>query len=303
MAGAGQPALPNLIVIGAMKCGTSALHYYLSLHPDVQMSSPKELNYFCESARPPEWVRDPDAIDERIMRGWEHNWERGSEWYSRHFDAKAAVRGEASPNYTAPWEAGVAERMAAVLPGAKLVFMVRDPVAMIASQHAHNVAEGIETRKLAAALANPRSPYLARARYAACLDPFLAVFGRDRFLFIDQARLLSDRRETMRRVFEFCEVDPGFWDDRMDRLRHESAAKNRRTRALRRIQDAGARPLVRLVPEAPKYWIERLVSAGGGTGEPDEADPAVVEAIGEAIGDDAPRLRRITGLELGDWSW
>ena len=44
--------LPNLIIIGAMKCGTTALHRYLGLHPDVAMSEPKELNFFCGPERP-----------------------------------------------------------------------------------------------------------------------------------------------------------------------------------------------------------------------------------------------------------
>lgn len=39
-------ALPNLIGIGAHQCGTSSLHYYLDLHPEIQMSAPKELNFF-----------------------------------------------------------------------------------------------------------------------------------------------------------------------------------------------------------------------------------------------------------------
>ena len=63
--------LPNLIVIGAQKCGTSGLHYYLSLHPEVSMSSPKELNYFIAA----------------------RNYPRGLEWYSRHFDPAARCRG------------------------------------------------------------------------------------------------------------------------------------------------------------------------------------------------------------------
>jgi hypothetical protein len=46
MTGRGNGALPNLIVIGAQKCGTSSLHYYLDLHPEIEMSSPKELNFF-----------------------------------------------------------------------------------------------------------------------------------------------------------------------------------------------------------------------------------------------------------------
>ena len=66
--GAAVGALPNLIVIGAQKCGTSGLHYYLSLHPEISMSRPKELNFFIE----------------------ERNWPRGVDWYRRHFDAARA---------------------------------------------------------------------------------------------------------------------------------------------------------------------------------------------------------------------
>ena len=43
---AGPYALPNLVLIGAMKCGTSALHAYLDMHPQIAMSRPKELNFF-----------------------------------------------------------------------------------------------------------------------------------------------------------------------------------------------------------------------------------------------------------------
>src|SRR6187399_2211355 len=66
---AGRGALPNLIVIGAQKCGTSGLHYYLSLHPEIWMSRPKELNFFLE----------------------ERNWPRGVDWYRDHFDPDARV--------------------------------------------------------------------------------------------------------------------------------------------------------------------------------------------------------------------
>lgn len=54
--GPDRGVLPNLIVIGAMKCGTTALHRYLGLHPDVFMSEPKELNYFC----------GPDRLDGKL---------------------------------------------------------------------------------------------------------------------------------------------------------------------------------------------------------------------------------------------
>ncbi len=119
-ASSGDSTLPNLIIIGAQKCGTSGLHYYLGLHPEVSMSTPKELNYFIA----------------------ERNWGRGPEWYARHFDPTARCRGESSPNYTAfPQHMGVPERMAGVIPDAKLIYIVRDPLDRIAAHYVHNFAK------------------------------------------------------------------------------------------------------------------------------------------------------------------
>ncbi len=88
--GGANGALPNLIVIGGLKCGTTSLHHYLNLHPEIGMSRPKELNFFVE----------------------ELNWELGADWYRGHFPADVAVRGETSPHYTnRPRFEGVAERM------------------------------------------------------------------------------------------------------------------------------------------------------------------------------------------------
>ncbi|MGN6588482.1 MAG: hypothetical protein ACTHKT_13595, partial [Solirubrobacterales bacterium] len=56
--------LPNLIIIGGLKCGTTSIHHYLGLHPEIQMSKPKELNFFVE----------------------ELNWDLGLDWYASRFD-------------------------------------------------------------------------------------------------------------------------------------------------------------------------------------------------------------------------
>ena len=81
-------ALPTVVIIGAMKCGTTSLHRYLDLHPQAAMSRPKELNFFIGpvAAGSADWARG--------------NWHRGAAWYAAHFDPSAEVRGEASPGYT-----------------------------------------------------------------------------------------------------------------------------------------------------------------------------------------------------------
>ena len=70
--------MPNLIIIGGLKCGTTSIHHYLGLHPEIQMSKPKELNFFVS----------------------ELNWDLGLDWYASRFDDRFAVRGESSPHYT-----------------------------------------------------------------------------------------------------------------------------------------------------------------------------------------------------------
>src|SRR4051812_3312851 len=115
--------LPNLIVIGAKKSGTTSLYVYLDAHPEISMTRDKELNFFVE----------------------ERNWSRGLGWYGEQFDAGAPVRGEASPYYTAlPHHRGVPERMASVIPDARLVYMVRDPIARLLSHYDMGVARGRE---------------------------------------------------------------------------------------------------------------------------------------------------------------
>jgi hypothetical protein len=112
---ANRDALPSLIVIGAQKCGTSSLHAYLDAHPEIAMSTPKELDFF----------GGPGFA----------NWERGVDWYRAQFDPEAPVRGESSPSYTAyPFVVGTPERIHALVPGAKLIYMVRDPIERLLSQ-------------------------------------------------------------------------------------------------------------------------------------------------------------------------
>ncbi|HYH61750.1 MAG TPA: hypothetical protein VD766_07780, partial [Solirubrobacterales bacterium] len=92
-------ALPNLIVIGAMKSGTSSLHFYLGLHPGIQMSQPKELHFFIDAAsfEPDPFVLAPGET--APLRG-DGNWHRGEDWYRRFFDPSSPIRGESTVAYS-----------------------------------------------------------------------------------------------------------------------------------------------------------------------------------------------------------
>ena len=82
--------LPNLIIIGAAKAGTTSLPFYLGLHPHISMSKEKELDFFAR----------------------ERNWNKGIEWYESQFNANVQICGEASPCYTNyPILKGVADNL------------------------------------------------------------------------------------------------------------------------------------------------------------------------------------------------
>jgi len=204
-------ALPTFVVIGAQKSGTTALHAYLSVHPGISMSSPKELNFFIE-----DW-----------------NWPKGVDWYGGRFDARLAVRGESSPHYTAhPHWTGVPQRMAQTIPDARLIYLVRDPLARIASHYTNLWMGRREQQPLSAVLA-PTSRYVIRSRYMYQLEQFLAVYPRDRILAIEHRDLLTRRHETLERVYRFVGADATF------RAPHQDVEINR-TAAKRQMSATGA---------------------------------------------------------------
>ncbi len=272
-------ALPNLIIIGAQKCGTSGLHYHLGLHPEVSMSKPKELNFFIE----------------------ERNWGRGEDWYRRHFDPNAKVRGEASPNYTAfPQHVGVPERMASVVPEAKLIYLIRDPLERIAAHWVHNYAKRREKGTLAETLTHPNTSYVTRSLYAMQLERFLAHYPKEQILVFQQSELRHKRMETLRQVFEFIGVDPDFNHPRFEQERHQTSGKTRATRLAVRLEKLGRSRRGRFIPS--NFWLvlDDRLPLRKAIKRPDVKASLPPETLNE-LRADAERLRELTGRDFSNW--
>src|SRR5262245_24405751 len=175
-------ALPNVIVIGAMKCGTSSMHTYLDAHPDIKMSRRKELNFFSH----------------------DHNWELGESWYERHFSSSARIRGESSPSYTKfPQIRDVPERMHELIPDVKIIYLVRDPIERILSHYMHSRETGRESRSIGAALAEfENNKYVDPSRYHLQLQRYLRFFLPTQILVVASEEMRSQRNKTLRSVFE-----------------------------------------------------------------------------------------------------
>jgi hypothetical protein len=278
-------ALPNLIIIGGLKCGTTSLHHYLNLHPEIEMSRPKELNFFVS----------------------ELNWPLGSDWYAGHFDPDARIRGESSPHYTnRPSFEGVVERMQEVLGSdIRLVYVVRDPIERMLSHYLHNVGGGYEDRTLVDALSDPGSSYVARSRYFFQLEPYLERFGADSVSIVGREELKADRPATMRRTFEFLGVDPGFTSEQFDREWETGVAKGgSRFRVMdRAVRLPGLRALDRnfdRLPESLRWLVERLVHDPGGGEVPKPEIPASLrDHLVDVFSEDVARLEDFAGRRFG----
>jgi hypothetical protein len=185
---------PTFVVIGAMKAGTVSLCHYLDDHPGVFLGRGEtfgEPNYFVA----------------------EQNWSRGRGWYESLFDGAgpAAAIGECSPCYTwAHTFRGVPQRMAQAVPQARLVYVVRDPIARMRSMYLHQVSAGRERRRAEVALLDDR--YLGPSLYGFQLAAFLEHFDRSQVLVIASEVLLDRPREALSAVFGHIGVDPAAID-------------------------------------------------------------------------------------------
>jgi Sulfotransferase domain len=279
-------ALPNLIIVGGLKCGTTSIHHYLGLHPQIQMSKPKELNFFVE----------------------ELNWDLGLDWYASRFDERFEVRGESSPHYTnLPRFEGVAARIERHCPDARLIYMVRDPIKRILSHWVHATGAGYETRELVPILSQPDSSYVHRSMYWMQLQPFLERFDRGQIEIFTQEELQAERKRTMRRAFAFAGVDESFTSEQFDREWEKSSAKQGDKYQVmeKLVKLPGLRSFDRnfdRLPESLRWIVEKVVHDPEKPPAPKPKLPDdLFETLRGRFGADVAALQEFAGRELAGW--
>ena len=190
--------------------------------------------------------------------------------------------------------------MHSVLPEAKLIYMVRDPLERIAAHWVHNYAKRRENGTLAERLTYPNTPYVTRSLYAMQLERFLAFYPRERVLVFEQSELRHQRIETLRRIFDFIGVDPDFTHPRFEQERHQTSRKTRATRLAVRLEKLGRSSRAGMLP--PSFWLvlsDRLPLRRA-IKRPDVRASLPPDTLAE-LRADAERLRELTGRDFFNW--
>lgn len=246
---------PNLFIVGAMKSGTRSLHAYLAEHPEIFMARPGEPTHFAKGD-------ELRAMWPRMYR--EGYWASESKYLELFLHAgDARVIGESSTNYAKlPWITGVPQRIHAFEPSAKIIYIMREPVARTISHYWHAVEVEGETRPLERAV-RENSVYTDVSYYALQIRPYLEVFGRDAVRILTIEEIDKDPSAEYSALLEWLNVNSAFVPNNLDRRYHMSAAtvwqsrNSRITRYLSRIEIPDA---VRcLMPPTLQYYTKRIV--------------------------------------------
>ncbi|RMH77884.1 MAG: sulfotransferase [Cyanobacteria bacterium J007] len=200
--------MPDFLIIGAQKCGTTSLYHYLVQHPKIIPARQKEVHFF------------------------DLNFDRGLEWYTAQFFPESyedgRLTGEASPYYV--FHPLVAKRVYNTFPKIKLILLLRNPIDRAWSHYHHEVRWGFESLSFEEAIASEPErlageeekmrddphyysynhqhyTYLARGIYAEQIAEWLQYFDRDRMLILKSEELATHPDEMMAETCAFLGVE------------------------------------------------------------------------------------------------
>lgn len=295
--------LPNFLVAGAAKAGTSTLATMLGQHPQIFMSARKESHHFLHPGRPAAYAGPgDDEMNALVVADWRE--------YEALFDGAGNHRavGEASVFYMTSTEA--LERARAALGEVRVIVTLRDPARRAFSAYSHlsmrsredlGFAEGLaaEPSRLAAGW-EPLWGYRSVGHYAYQVERLFDVFGTRNVLLLRFESLMDEPVGELRRAFIFLGVDP---DAEVDAGVRRNDTGRPRSRAVQQVlirEGTSVRRVLRTVMPAPlrhRMWktvrrinLQRV-----------SPEATLLAELKVGFRPDVERLERLTGWDLAGW--
>ncbi|MGD1712187.1 sulfotransferase domain-containing protein [Dapis sp. BLCC M172] len=177
--------LPNFIIIGAMKGGTTSLYHYLASHPEIVPSTPKETNFFRETKL----------------------YNKGLKWYQSLFKKGGKYFFEASPNYTKRhYFSDIPARMYSILPEVKLIYVLRDPIQRLLSHYVYNYFKGRESGPFSKVIKDINSNYIQTSKYYFQIQAFLEYYSDQQLLVVESEQLFKNPAMVVSNIFNFLGI-------------------------------------------------------------------------------------------------
>lgn len=308
--------LPNFLIVGAAKSGTTSLYGYLKDHPEVYLPETiKEPLYFVFGEEDTQFdVRDWRSVKMQCSTDWAA--------YKALFDKAAGQKaiGEATPYYlTHP---AAPTKIAGRLGSPKIIAILRDPIGRGYSHYTYNrmrkvekagsFAEAVEAEM---ALENPfyAIKYLGSGLYSGMIERYFEQFGRENVLVLRFEDLVRDHSAVLAKVYAHLGIDPDY--EASDEVHNVTLQENAITSTLFHLKGSdsllgkGARGLHRLLTRSDLYLRTkerfftkaRKIAADRGAGKPDKLDPAVRARLLPIVENDVKRLEKLLDWDCTAW--
>lgn len=304
--------LPNFLIIGAMRAGTTSLHQYLAQHPQIYMSRIKEPNFFALEGEAPEALVYDGPFGKTELANFSITSLADYEALFEDATSETAI-GEASTLYL--YSPRAVERIRHYVPAMKLIAILRNPVERAYSHFFANVMRGREPlTDFAEALRaeeernlsnwGPRCHYKQRSFYYAQLRRYLDVFDESQLKAYLYDDLVADPVGLVRSVFGFLGVDPTFAADVS--LRHNKSGLPKSTRLHRFLtrRNPVKSAFGRLLPNMRKRASMRHTIStrliGTNLAKP-PIPPEVSRQLIDTFREDVLKVQDLIGRDLSAW--
>jgi hypothetical protein len=273
--------LPEFVIVGAAKSGTTSLFRWLSEQSEI----------WCPDRKEPDFFAHDDV------------WRRGLGWYASLFAGAEGhpLTGEASTSYTElRYAATAAGRMADTIPHVRLIYVLRHPLERLRSHYRHEIQKGREDRPLAQAVAVTGNEYAGSSRYFTCLEPYTRAFPREQICVARFEDLVAEPAPAWSAILAHLGLDdrpqPGtVWNVTSDKPGY--------SRTTLKLYERGLLRPVKYLPRPVRRLGKALLTRSGSDYEQrlEQSSAEVPPEIERRIWDDVEHLEVWLGVDRPLW--
>ena len=289
--------LPNFLIVGVQKAGTTSIYNYLQEHPQVYMSLIKETNFLEK-----DWENLPP---EQQNKNGIVTLEKYAELFANVKDEIAI--GEASPNYLFHHESSAA-RIKKYVPNAKLIVVLRNPVERAYSDYLMHIRDAIGYRSLSEQIkhSSHKSFILRKGFYFESIKYYLEQFGQAQVKIFFYEDLCENPQVFMQEVYQYIGVNDDFLPNTTRKAQVAKIPKNKNINNLLQrknpLRNTAAKILKTVMPiEARQKLRDRLISLNSQTKQQAPLSAEERQQLIELYREDILQLQDLVGRDLSKW--